>query len=415
MVEHDSVFQRAATLTGPITVGRIIEPMSASGPRLATVGYVEEEFFAAGTATAFTATSAPTDGRWEVAPTTSAPYQTRIIVRRPADPAKGSGTVVVEWTNQSAGESAPDWGFLNPELTRRGYVYVAVSAQSLAIIGGTPLLGAVVSGLGDGLVQRDRTRYGELHHPGDQYSYDIFAQVARALRMTENASVIGGVTPQHVVAVGESQSAYCLTTFADAYQPHSDAFDGLFIHSRGGAGMPLDGSGVRSPTAPAGLQIRTDIGIPVFIFETQTDVVELGYAHARQPNTNAIRTWEVAGTAHADAHVIGAAASLLGSTTPINDGPQHVVVQAAFVAFNQWVNDGTPPPSPDPFQLSSMDPVTLALDEHGNVVGGVRTPAVDVPISTLSGSAPPGANALCALFGSTELFGDSTLSRFVQR
>ena len=89
---------------------------------------------------------------------------------------------------------------------------------------------------------------------------------------------------------------------------------------------------------------------------------------------------------------------------------QHAVVQAAFSAFITWVTDGTPPPTPDPFALSSMDPVTLALDEHGNVIGGVRTPAVDVPVSTLSGSAPPGASALCALFGSTEPFSDSTLS-----
>ena len=31
------------------------------------------------------------------------------------------------------------------------------------------------------------------------------------------------------------------------------------------------------------------------MFETQTDLIELGYAAARQPNTAAIRTWEVAG------------------------------------------------------------------------------------------------------------------------
>ena len=409
MAEYDSVHQRAATLTGPITAGCIIEPLTAARLDLAALGYVEEEFFAAGTASAFEATSAPTDGRWTVIPTASAAYRTRIIVRRPADRARCNGTVVAEWMNQSSGESAPDWGYLNPELTRRGYVYVAVSAQALAVVGGTPLLGSVVSGGGDGLVNRDPTRYGELHHPGDQYAYDIFAQVGSALRKAENASVMGGAIPRHVVAVGESQSAFYLTTYADIHQPDSDAYDGLFIHSRGGVGMPLDGSSVRSPTAPAGLQVRTDLDVPVFIFETQTDVVELGYGRARQPNTNRIRTWEVAGTAHADSHVVGAAAPLLGCTTPINDGPQHAVVQAAFSAFITWVTDGTPPPTPDPFALSSLDPVTLALDEHGNVIGGVRTPAVDVPVSTLSGSAPPGASALCALFGSTEPFSDSTL------
>ena len=120
--------------------------------------------------------------------------------------------------------------------------------------------------------------------------------------------------------------------------------------------------------------------------QTQTDLIELGYAPARQPNTAKIRTWEIAGTAHADAYTVGAAASILGCTTPVNSGPQHNVVQAAFTAFDKWVDNGTPPPSPPPFKLSSTEPPTLALDAHGNVIGGVRTPAVDVPVSTLSGA-----------------------------
>jgi hypothetical protein len=117
----------------------------------------------------------------------------------------------------------------------------------------------------------------------------------------------------------------------------------------------------------------------------------------------------VAGTSHADEYLVGAAASLLGCTTPVNNGPQHEVVQAAFAAFHSWVDDGTPPAEPPPFRLTGANPVALALDSHGNVIGGVRTPAVDVPVSTLSGAAPAGATVLCALFGSTVLFSNDTL------
>ena len=46
--------------------------------------------------------------------------RTRILVRRPSNPAKFSGTVVVEWMNESEGESAPDWDYLNPELMDAG-------------------------------------------------------------------------------------------------------------------------------------------------------------------------------------------------------------------------------------------------------------------------------------------------------
>jgi hypothetical protein len=216
--------------------------------------------------------------------------------------------------------------------------------------------------------------------------------------------VLGGVTPRHVVAVGESQSAFYLTTFADAVQPRTDTFDGIFIHSRGGSGASLTGTALGSAQVPGDLHIRSDTKVPVFMFETQTDLIMLGYAAAQQPDTDKIRTWEVAGTSHADAYMVGGAIGVLGCTTPINDGPQHEVVQAAFTAFDKWVVDGTPPPSPPPFRLAKTHPATLALDGHGNVIGGVRTPAVDVPTSALSGAAPKGTSVLCSLFGSSTPF-----------
>jgi hypothetical protein len=211
-----------------------------------------------------------------------------------------------------------------------------------------------------------------------------------------------------VVAVGESQSAFYLTTYADAIQPLDHAYQGIFIHSRGGGAAPFDDRNVTS-AIKGDVRIRTDLDVPVFLFETQTDLVQLDYAAAQQPNTSRIRTWEVAGTSHADAYELGVGAAFLGCTTPVNSGPQHEVVQAAFVAFLHWVDGGTQPPSPKPFTLSSTDPPALALDSHGNVEEGVRTPAVDVPASTLSGAPPPGSSTLCGLFGSTVPLSPQTL------
>ncbi len=388
------IYQAAATFSGPVTVGHVILPLTGLPLDLAQHGYVQQEFFASGTAHAFRATSSPSNGRWTIVPTTSATYRTRILVRRPSTTARFSGTVVVEWMNESAGESAPDWDYLNPELMDAGDAWVGVSAQALGIEGGKPILGSI-SGSGKGLIQQEPRRYGSLHHPGDQYALDIFDQVGLGLR-SSNLDAFGSLRPRHIVAVGESQSAFYLTTFADTLQPASRAFDGIFIHSRGGAGAPISGASITSGNGVAGgLWIRTDLDIPVFMFETQTDLIELGYAAAQQPDTAGIRTWEVAGTSHADSYLVGSAASVLGCTSPINDGPQHVVVQAAFADFVQWVTHGTPPPSPPRFSLSTEHPAKLALDKYGNVIGGVRTPAVEVPISTLSGAAPPGTSIIC--------------------
>jgi hypothetical protein len=398
-----TTYGQPATFTGPVTVGHVIEPVSTIPTELATHGYEEQEFFASGTAHALRATSSPSDGRWTAAPTSSAAYETRILVRRPSNPARFSGTVVVEWFNVSVGESAPDWDYLNPALMDSGDAYVGVSAQALGVDGGPPLLGSSIAGVSKGIVQQEPQRYGRLRHPGDQYALDMVEQVGLGLR-SSRSDVLGPLRPRHIVAVGESQSAFYLTTFADALQPASHAFDGIFIHSRGGGGAPLGGGSINSSFAPAGLRIRTDLNVPVLMFETQTDLTELGYASAQQPNTREIRTWEVAGTSHADNYLLGPAAGALGCSTAVNSGPQHVVAQAAFTAFVNWVAHGTPPPSPSPLRLQSVRPAALALDAHGNVIGGVRTPAVDVPVSTLSGLPPPGATVICSLFGSTVPF-----------
>jgi hypothetical protein len=406
----DVTFHTAATLTGPVTTGHIVEPESAQPVELAANGYEEQEYFASGTAMAFKADAMPSDGKWSITPTTTAGYKTRILVRRPTNPAHFNGTVIVEWMNVSAGESAPDWDFLNPMLMRDGYAYVGVSDQALGVDGGKSLLGTPgATTANGGLVGDEPARYGTLHHPGDQYALDMYAQIGQALRAPHDAA-LGALKPKHVLAIGESQSAFYLTTFADALQPRTNVYDGIFIHSRGGSGASLAGTSIASSSGPNNLRIRTDLKVPVFMSQTQTDLIQLGYAPAQQPNTDKIRTWEIAGTAHADAYTVGAAASILGCTTPVNSGPQHNVVQAAFTAFDKWVDNGTPPPSPPPFKLSSTNPATLALNAHGNIIGGVRTPAVDVPVSTLSGAPAAGANAICSLFGSTVAFTPAQLA-----
>ena len=61
---------------------------------LGDAGYEQAEYAAAGTATSYKANGALTrDGRWKFAPDATAPYRTRVLVRRPADPKKFSGTV----------------------------------------------------------------------------------------------------------------------------------------------------------------------------------------------------------------------------------------------------------------------------------------------------------------------------------
>src|SRR5262249_19541752 len=157
-------------------------------------GYVEEEFFLEGTARAFEPTGPlAEDGRWSVQTSTTAPYRTRVLVRRPKDPSKFKGVVQVEWLNVSGGlDAAPDWGLGHADLLRGGFVWVGVSAQGVGI---------------KNLREGRPDRYGTLDHPGDAYSYDIYSQAAEAVRRPNGTNVLGRkYRVKRMIADGESQS-----------------------------------------------------------------------------------------------------------------------------------------------------------------------------------------------------------------
>ena len=107
------------------------------GPDLAAAGYSEAEYVVRGTAPSY-AGEIPPDGRWALTARGEAEFATRCVVRRPAEPAAFSGTVVVEWLNVSSGsDAAPDWTYLSDEIVRRGHVWAGVSAQYVGVEGGT--------------------------------------------------------------------------------------------------------------------------------------------------------------------------------------------------------------------------------------------------------------------------------------
>ncbi len=408
----------------------------------AAEGYVTEELFVSGTAASFEPVDTPDDGEWTVALGDEATYTTRVIVHRPpAD--RFSGTVIVEWFNVSAIEASPDWAYLSEQIGRDGHAYVGVSAQAQGVDGGDTLLDVEVdeqtaaaagaSTDASGLKNVDPARYGTLDHPGDAYAFDIYSQVGRAV--TEQPDLLGGLEPSQVIAVGESQSAGFLTTVANAVHPLDPVYDGFLVHSRGANPAPVDGqyrsnsdsSDDGADFVEGSVRVRTDLDVPTFIVQTETDLTLLGYAGARQDDTDTVRTWEVAGTAHSDAHMVRSIiggprdpdiGDLLGCTEPINIGPHHEVVQAALHHLVEWASDGNPPPGAEPIELDDGDEVAIARDERQIALGGVRTPLVDVPVAATTGDPPGGQNIddlvegerdICALFGTTIPFDQPTL------
>jgi hypothetical protein len=396
---------------------------------IASVGYVADEFFVSGSASCYTpAADLGPDGRWQVAPGEVADYTTRIVALTPSDPDRFNGTVLVEWLNVSGGIDAPAvWMMAHREMVRAGYAYVAVSAQRVGIEGGENLMGIDMS-----LKSQDAQRYSSLHHPGDRYAYDMFSQAGQLARQSE---ILRGLRAEHVIALGESQSAMFLTTYVNAIDPHARVYDGFLVHSRFGPAAPLDDGSifeVLEDSSSQAVAFRPDLRVPLITIITETDLFDgrrLGYYGARQPDNQQLRVWEIAGAAHADNYTIQVApidsgsaelADIVAAYAPtnmlmgqeldhcINFAPQHhYVLQAALSQLRDWVREGRTPPRGRPIEIIGESPV---LDDHGIARGGVRTPWVDVPIARTSGIGSDG-NTMESIFGSGEPFDASTVQR----
>jgi hypothetical protein len=388
---------------------------------LAQVGYEQSEVLLSGTARAFAPVTGTltTDGEWKVAPTDTAPYTTRLVVYRPIKAKRFDGTVLVEWLNVSGGVDAdPDWTQTHNELVRAGTVWVGVSAQAVGV---------------NATKAADPARYASLSHPGDSFSYDIFSQAGDAIRH-DAPQILGGLKPTTVLGAGESQSASRLVTYIDAVHPLAHAYDGYFVHSRSGGGLPLSQAPQPVVLAPSPTLIRDDLDVPVLTFQTETDV-SFGNAAYRQPDTKRRRLWEVAGSAHYDYYGLAIGPSDVGDgqgavknlaamqapasnatgfscSAPINTGGTHWVLNAAVHALERWVVDGVAPPTEPLLQLASTSPVVLARDADGNALGGVRSPQVDAPIAALGGTVnrATAGSGFCFLFGTTVPFDAARLA-----
>lgn len=399
-----------------------------AGFDLVTVGYAQSEFFLEGTARAHAPADPLTnDGKWNVTPVAPAAYRTRLVVNRPIDPRAFNGSVVVEWLNVSGGaDASPDWQHMHVELIRQGYAWVGVSAQSV----GLNQLKCAAPGAGCPAAG-DPLRYASLLHPGDSYSYDIFSQAGQAIR-DQRLLVLDGLVPERLIAVGESQSAWRLTTYINAAHPLVLVYDAFVVHSRGAGGAALTQAPLPAVPTPVPTYIRNDLDVPVMVFQAENDT---GALLARQPDGALFRLWEVAGTAHFDHYgliqagndrgeqssVAGWFDSMLNPSSdpspsfscqaPINTGPATFVMRALVRALDAWLVDGTPPPMAERLQTNSIAPVQYAVDAYGNVLGGIRTPAVDTPVARINGLGQPagGTGAFCFLFGVTAPFTTSQL------
>ena len=410
----------------------------ASPEALAAAGYADTEYLVSGTAALWgpgrpQAMEGPTLSRAEIVPlgalrVDGLPYVTRAIVRAPVDPVACSGTVHVEVIH-NAGEIVPSWSLCHRRFVDHGDVWIAVTVSSGAHVG---IDGEVRGGV-QLLRQLDPDRYGtlvlesgeaadwpllrarDLAHDlegkglvdvladspfgggGDSaafgvlveeiyrtyaHSPEVVAQIAASVR--EGDGPLAGYRIERLFGTGASGTAIWWNAFLDG---------GHHARARRDDGGPVfDGYVVFVASPP---RTRPDDAVLVSVLSEAEAVLAVAEHHSPEDSDRPpFRQYELAGTGHrlsgdgSRTELTGATEALVELMGGAGERPDDLlpfdrvtypVVHAIWDHLERWVADGVPMPPGAHLTRDPSTPDGLARDEHGNALGGVRTPWVEVP------------------------------------
>lgn len=313
-------------------------------------------------------------------------FCTRILVRRPRDVDRCT-VMVVEPQHFGGGRSV--WNHLYLHLLRSQYAWAEVACQT----------GPATSKL----AAFSEARYSAIHLPGrighldsgsdgfsslreasDAFSAEwwdsspaLFTILNAAVRGLRDGS-IGSLRPQTVVLAGASQSAGVVRRYGrmSAEGELTNAVDGLLPLHSGGEALPAD---LSIPTlellAEADLeQVRAAAGLPG---------QGRGFDH-RGSASPSYACLEVPGMSHNDSRYRrphGAAPA--GSSW--SRFPHSHVLHAALESLLAWVRTGRRPANK---YIQTDREGRIEHDEMGHPRGGLRTPAVDMPLARLETISP---------------------------
>jgi hypothetical protein len=403
-------------VSGPIPVTADSYPLMASNKLQAVVdlpkaGYVEEEFFVSGRANVYDWAA---EGGLAVK-TPNAPYVTRIMLRRPADPRRFSGNVIVEIGNVGRGyDFSFSWGVSHDYFMENGDAWVAITyaPENLeALKKFDPARYASLSMANPNANERCTAGPNAAATPApleEGLRWDMISQVGALLKAARPGGPLAGFTVQRVYGTSHGGE---LTTYIAIFHPHAKlasgkpVYDGYVQHRHPGLTRLR-----RCGAAPAGndpRQILRNVDVPVIRVVSQTDVLGT-YARRREDSDapgDRYRLYEIAGAPHADASFYPYMPTVADqkktgfdaflASWPFPDQCEQetsllrvpimtYALDAAFANLTRWVRDGVPPPRAErvAVQNGGTPQARVVLDQVGNAVGGVRTPYLDVPVAT---------------------------------
>lgn len=415
----------------PVPVTAQSRPFLAAAADLEAVGYVEEEFFLTGQANVYEWVGA--DGAVKVVAGPSR-YTNRILIRRPKDPARFSGNVEVNLLNATR---LVDWGGpLDFErMVKDGDIWVGITTKSLTATTlkkfdpqrYAPLdwsnpapenercqepsiiprytTGNISPGMMPAIM-RDTTQE-------DGLVWDMIGQLGLLLKSDKRYAVLPGFAQPKLFMTGISQSALMINTWLAAFHNLYRTADGKPVYD---GYMPIVGANMlrlaqcsvdvpaQDPRSQAPL-----LDVPIIKIYSEA---EMNYGrYTRRPDeirrNSGVVTYEIAGAPHARGDIPGRPRKALGTPsdedvakalaglpkmprTPLpegmmpNDFAWAPALRAALHNLEQWSNKGVTPPQTPGIKLDTS--LAIVRDQHGNALGGMRMPYIDVPTARYIGA-----------------------------
>jgi hypothetical protein len=355
-------------IEGPITGpgAAYIDPLEQNLPDGASAeanGYVFDEYLVSGSAA-------------------GEPYRVRAQVVRPGDAAAQdfSGHAIVEAIHPQGIPFV--WNFTRDYLMSRGHAAVNISVFPNTV---------------ETLEGANAQRYADLRVAVDDandnsdiafdHASDIYAQVGSWLKSGETP--LPGVEWLHMT--GHSMSVGPVWQYMDTHHREYRLEGGDPIY---------DGFFPETTRTASRMGPFPEVDVPTLLINSELEVeqvlVEEGIDY-RRPDSDEpgqqFRLYEVAGMPHNPSwmHPLLLEGLDIASRAeevcenPLNSFPYNPTVSMALDHLLRWVEADAPPPRAERIELTGEpgdDGVTVARDEHGNALGGVRSTTLDVPVST---------------------------------
>ena len=431
--------------TGPLGVTSASHPFNSTlfnrTPRdLRDDDYVEEEYLVDGTANVYD--WLPDGSLNSIA---DGPYESRILVRRPVRRSHFSGNVVVEMLNPTSLHDLDIvWAAAQEHFIRNGDIWVGVTVAPSSITALKTFDGGRYSTMSMASPVAPRctatTWPGATAETESGFAWDIVSQVGALLKSDAADNPLRRFDVEHQLLTGFSRTAGFQTTYINAIAPHVTLAHGRPIYDGhlplAGANFPVPINQCAPRPAPGSSRwvIQPPGRVPVIALQTLSDFYALGGFSSRRPDSTGAagnyRLYEVAGAGHIWATQVAyapGAADLVRSgfsadwwdpycDRPVTTFPLEYAINGAFANLTRWVERGKPAPIAE--RIAVTDPAspsaTVVRDAYGNAVGGLRTPAIDVPRSAYFGTTP-GTGTCQVLWGHEEPFSDAQLAALYPR